>query len=70
MHSLSDFQTYVAQRYGLTRVKTGVGNEEFTSLGDKVLKEFDKRFLAYDRLTVDWKGIIEFRATLGNLGGI
>ena len=76
MHSLSDFQTYVAQRYGLTRVKTGVGNEEFTFLGDKVLKEFDKRFLAHDRLTVgfrydsDWKGIIEFRATLGNLGGI
>jgi hypothetical protein len=74
MYSLPDFQTYVALRYGLTRVKTGVGNEEFTYLDDKILKAFDKRFLTFDRLTVgfrynsDWKDIVEFRATLVNLG--
>jgi hypothetical protein len=75
-YSLLDFQAYVAERYRLTRVKTGVGNEEFTYMNDKMLKEFDKRFLTYDRLTLgfrydsDWKDIVEFRATLGNLSGI
>jgi hypothetical protein len=52
IYSLPTFQTYLALRYGLTRAKTGVGNEEFAYLDDKILKEFDKRFLAYDRLTV------------------
>jgi hypothetical protein len=72
-YSLADFQAYLAMRYGLERVKTGLGNEDYTYLDDKTLKEFDKRFLRYDRLTVgfmyssDWKDIIEFRASLVNL---
>jgi hypothetical protein len=75
-YSLTDFRAYLAQHYRLTRAKTGAGNEEFAYLNDKTLKNFDKRFLTYDRLTVgfrydaDWKDITQFRATLGNLGGI
>jgi hypothetical protein len=55
IYSLTDFQSYVAQHYRLTRVKTGVGNEEFTYLDDRILKEFDKRFLTYDRLTLGFR---------------
>jgi len=72
-YPLRDLQNYIAQNYGLTRVTTGVGNEDYTYLNEKMLKQFDERFLRYDRLTLgfrygeDWKNILAFRATLVNL---
>jgi hypothetical protein len=72
-HSLSDFQSYVAERYKLTRVKDVVGNVEYANLNDTTLKQFDRRFFSYDRLDInfrysaDWKDIVEFSAVLRNV---
>jgi hypothetical protein len=70
---LSDFQSYVAERYKLTRARDVVGNIEYADLDDTRLKQFDRRFFSYDRLDInfrynaDWKNIVEFSAILRNL---
>jgi len=70
---LSDFQSYIAERYKLTRVKDVVGNIEYADLNDTTLKQFDRRFFGYDRLDInfrysgDWKDITEFSAILRNV---
>jgi hypothetical protein len=70
---LSDFQSYVAERYKLTRVRDVVGNVEYANLNDTTLKQFDRQFFDYDRLDInfrysaDWKDIVEFSAILRNL---
>jgi|SRR5215470_1321123 len=73
VHSLSDFQSYVAEHYKLTRVRDIVGNLEYANLNDATLKQFDRRFFSYDRLDInfrydaDWKDIVEFIAVLRNV---
>ena len=70
---LSDLQSYIAERYKLTRVKDVVGNIEYADLNDTTLKQFDRRFFGYDRLDInfrysgDWKDITEFSAILRNV---
>jgi len=70
---LSDLQSYIAERYKLTRVKDVVGNIEYADLNDTTLKQLDRRFLGYDRLDInfrhsgDWKDIAEFSAILRNV---
>jgi len=70
---LSDFQSYIAERYKLTRVKDVVGNIEYADLNDTVLNQFDRRFFGYDRLDInfrytgDWKDITKFSAILRNV---
>src|SRR5262245_37930250 len=70
---LSDLQSYIAERYKLTRVKNVVGNIEYADLNDTALKQFDRRFLGYDRPDInfrysgDWKDITEFSAIHRNV---
>jgi len=72
-HLLSDFQSYVAEHHKLTRAKDVVGNIEYADPNDTTLKQFDRRFVSYDRLDInfrygaDWKDIVEFSAILRNL---
>src|SRR5215510_13862912 len=70
---LSDVQSYIAERYKLTRVKDVVGNMEYADLNDATLKQFDRRFFDYDRLDIDfrysgdWKDITEFSVIRRNV---
>jgi hypothetical protein len=72
-HLLSDLRSYVAEHYKLTRVRDVVGNIEYADLNDTTLKHFDRRFLSYDRLDInfrysaDWKEITGFSAILRNV---
>jgi hypothetical protein len=75
-HSLSEFRDFLAGRYQFERVRTVAGNSEHLDIEGPALKQFDSRFLRYDKIRIgfyydsEWKNVVGFFAGLLSNGYI